>query len=202
MSFLPQKLDVKDKAAFIEMLRLAVYTACLASFIQGISIISAANRENKWSIGKFDHRGTVYARSANLNRTDYAAVWQIWRAGCIIQADYISDNILKPVFYNAENLDVVNLLTKSDKALQDLKSGFPKLKEVLAKATEADMVVPSLSATAEWIKIIGGTDLPTSFYEAQLDYFGNHMYDTKDDGDMPDPTEGKHHFEWKPASKK
>lgn len=109
---------------------------------------------------------------------------------------------MKPVFHNAANLDVVNLLTKSDKALQDLKNGFPKLKEVLAKATEADMVVPSLSATAEWIKIIGGTDLPTAFYEAQLDYFGNHMYDTKDDGDMPDPTEGKHHFEWKPASKK
>ena len=52
MSFLPQKLKVTDKAAFIELLRLAVYTACLASFIQGISIISAANRENKWSIGK------------------------------------------------------------------------------------------------------------------------------------------------------
>jgi len=57
ISFLPQKLDVKDKAAFIESLRLAVYTACLASFIQGISIISAANRENKWSIGKLTVKG-------------------------------------------------------------------------------------------------------------------------------------------------
>ena len=43
------------------------------------------------------------------------------------------------------------------------------------------------------------TDLPTSFYEAQLDYFGNHMYDRKDDDPEGLPVEGKYSFEWKPA---
>jgi len=33
-------------------------------------------------------------------------------------------------------------------------------------------------------------DLPTSFYEAELDYFGKHMYDEKKDR-APGPTEGK-----------
>jgi 6-phosphogluconate dehydrogenase len=184
-SFPPQSLNIPDaeKAAFIEQLRVAVYTACLASFIQGTNIIDAANKENKWNI-------------------DYSAVWQIWRAGCIIQMDWLSDNVLGPVYHNAANLDDVNLLTKSEHAQHGLKSGYPKLKEVLAQCTKADMVVPALSATAEWIKIVSGTDLPTAFYEAQLDYFGNHMYDTKDDKDVGGPTEGKHHFEWKPASQK
>lgn len=179
-----QKLSILDdqKPAFIEKLRIAVYTACLASFIQGVNVIDAANKENKWNI-------------------DYAAVWQIWRAGCIIQADYISDNILGPVFKNAEKLPDLNMLTESDKALNDLANGYPKLKEVLAGAMKADLIVPALSATAEWIKIVSGTNLPTGFYEAQLDYFGKHMYDSKGD-DVPGPTEGKHHFEWKPASKK
>lgn len=35
------------------------------------------------------------------------------------------------------------------------------------------------------------SDLPTSFYEAELDYFGKHMYDEKGDR-APGPTEGMH----------
>ena len=35
--------------------------------------------------------------------------------------------------------------------------------------------------------------------EAQLDYFGKHMYDRIGDCDAGDPIMGKHHFEWKPA---
>lgn len=43
------------------------------------------------------------------------------------------------------------------------------------------------------------TDLPTQFYEAQLDYFGCHMYDKKGEPDTEAPTEGRYHFEWKPV---
>lgn len=43
------------------------------------------------------------------------------------------------------------------------------------------------------------SDLPTSFYEAQLDFFGNHMYDRKDDDPEGAPVEGKYSFEWKKA---
>jgi 6-phosphogluconate dehydrogenase len=44
--------------------------------------------------------------------------------------------------------------------------------------------------------------LPTSFYEAELDYFGSHMFDKRSDKskDVKKPMEGKHHFEWKPAT--
>lgn len=42
-------------------------------------------------------------------------------------------------------------------------------------------------------------DLPTQFYEAELDFFGAHMYDRKGEEGTGEPTEGKHHFEWKPA---
>jgi 6-phosphogluconate dehydrogenase len=42
-------------------------------------------------------------------------------------------------------------------------------------------------------------DLPTDFYEAELDFFGKHMFDVKGEKGTGEPTEGKHHFEWKPA---
>lgn len=95
----------------------------------------------------------------------------------------------------------VNLLANA-RAAQDLRTCFPALRRVVAKAVETDQVAPSLAATLEYVKVVSGTDLPTSFYEAELDYFGAHMFDKKGDRDekVRKPMEGKHHFEWKPAT--
>lgn len=184
----PLKLDGKEIDDFLEKLRMAVYTSCLASYVQGLAVIEAAEQENKWCI-------------------DYLAVWQIWRAGCIIQSDYISDEILKPAFdawasrkgkpLEGGEGETLNLLLGKN-VVRDLKRGYPSLKSVLARGSENDFVVPALSATAEWIKYVSSIDLPTSFYEAQLDYFGAHMYDERGDK-VPLPKTGKHHFEWMKA---
>ena len=59
-------------------------------------------------------------------------------------------------------------------------------------------MIPALSATLEYLKYEGNMDLPTSFYEVELDYFGKHMYDSKKlDMDPGQPETGKSHFEWK-----
>lgn len=164
-------------------MRKATYAACLASFIQGLNTIAAADKAHGWGI-------------------DYAEVWQIWRAGCIIQADYISDEILAPVL-KAPNVDhsSINLLA-TERTAKDIQNCYPSLRRVVAKAVETDQVAPALSATLEYFKVVTGTDLPTSFYEAELDYFGSHMFDKKGDQDeqIKKPMEGKHHFEWKPAT--
>lgn len=188
--FPPQKLNLptEQRKGFLEHLRKAVYVSCLAAYVQGLAVIDAANEENKWCI-------------------DYLAVWQIWRAGCIIQADYISDEILKPVFdawaarkgkrHPKGQGESINLLLEQ-RVVDDLKKGYPSLKNVVAKAVEADHVVPAMSATSEWIRYVSGVALPTSFYEAQLDYFGAHMYDEKG-VEAPLPVTGREHFEWKAA---
>ncbi|KAF1979000.1 6-phosphogluconate dehydrogenase-like protein [Bimuria novae-zelandiae CBS 107.79] len=181
--FPPQNLDIYDKDSFIEDLRKATYVACLASFIQGMDTIAAADRAHEWNI-------------------NYAEVWQIWRAGCIIQADYISDSILAPVLNAPKaNYSTINLLT-TDAAAKDVRNCYPSLRRIVAKAVETDQVAPALSTTLEYFKVVTGTDLPTSFYEAELDYFGSHMFDKKGDQDkqVKQPMEGKHHFEWKPAT--
>lgn len=181
--FPPSDLNIKAKAAFIKDLRKATYAACLASFIQGFHIIAKADQQHKRTI-------------------DSAQVWQIWRAGCITQADYISDEILAPILKSNPSSSDLNL-NFSSRAAKDIRNCFPALRRVAAKSVETDQVTPAISATLEYFKVISGTDLPTSFYEAELDYFGNHMFDKRSDTDenVKKPMEREHYFEWKPATK-
>ncbi|KAL8873860.1 MAG: hypothetical protein Q9174_000740 [Haloplaca sp. 1 TL-2023] len=164
-----------SKKAVLEKLRKAVYAAFLAAFVEGLNIIDQANKQNRWSI-------------------DYPAVMQIWRNGCIIRADYITD-MLAEIFKDPDaDVDLLH----SKRIAQELADAFPALKEIVARAVQHNSIVPSLSATLEFLKYSTNTVLPTQFYEAQLDYFGKHMFDLKSEG-AGKPETGKHHFEWKRA---
>ncbi|KAL9599739.1 MAG: hypothetical protein Q9219_003622 [cf. Caloplaca sp. 3 TL-2023] len=159
----------------LENLRKAVYATCLASFVEGINIIDQADQENRWSI-------------------DYAAVVQIWRNGCIIKADYITD-MLADIFKDPHaDKDLLH----NGQVAQELKDSFPALKDIVTRAVQHNAIVPSLSASLEFLKYSTNTILPTQFYEAQLDYFGKHMFDLKSEP-VGEAKTGKHHFEWKPA---
>ena len=174
----PQKLSVSDRKTFLEDLRLAVYAACLAAYVQGMNVIDKA-----------DHAYNFHV--------DYYQLLQVWRAGCIIQSDYISE-LLLPICKGWANTVDKNLLFEPAVA-NELKNSFSSLKRVVLKATEQDHPIPSLSASLEYLKYQTTTDLPTSFYEAELDYFGKRMFDQKGDDPEGKPDTGKHHYEWKPA---
>ncbi|KAL8900687.1 MAG: hypothetical protein Q9192_000937 [Flavoplaca navasiana] len=164
-----------DKESILESLRRAIYATFLASFVEGINIIDQADQENRWNI-------------------DYSAVVQIWRNGCIIKADYITD-MLADIFKEPKiDLDLLH----NKRVAQELKQAFPALKETVTKGVEHNAIIPSLSATLEFLKYSTNTILPTQFYEAQLDYFGKHMFDLKSEA-AENPETGKHHFEWKLA---
>ena len=167
----------EERKAFLEDLRLAVFEACLAAYIQGINVIERADRDHKWEI-------------------NMSTVTQIWRAGCIIQWDFLAD-LMEEHFKDHAMNDSWNLLYEK-KFGDELNKAFEPLKRVVTKGTEANAVIPSLSATLEYMKYASNTVLPTSFYEAELDYFGKHMFDLKSEG-TGKPETGKHHFEWKPA---
>jgi 6-phosphogluconate dehydrogenase len=187
-SFLPSKFDIEEspeRDSFIEDLRRAVYTTCLASYVQGFSIIDAANKKNKWAI-------------------DFGMVCQIWRSGCIIQADHIS-SLLRAIYHPAAASPHKNHnLLYEPSIVAELKAGFEPLKRIVKKGVETNAIIPSMSATLEWLKYIGNLELPTQFYEAELDYFGKHMYESKTQDkesswESEKPDTGTHHYEWKPA---
>lgn len=155
-------LEESQKATFLEDLRKAVYVSVLACFIQGLDLLSRTSEAQGWNI-KIDQ------------------VVRIWRAGCIIKSDYITDLF---EHHYASNPDRHPLCGKVISG--EIKKSWPSLKHVMLKGLDADAHLPCLGATLEYLKYSSSTDLPTSFMEAQLDAFGAHGFEFKDEkiGDM------------------
>ncbi|CAF0780561.1 unnamed protein product [Adineta steineri] len=176
----PRLADVlKEKTEeFIEDLRGAVYISIMASFAQGCNLISATSHAKKWKI-------------------KMSEVIRIWRAGCIVQSDYIAD-LLQPLYLENEKSNdepITNILLLKPVAA-DIEKYYPALKRVVLLAIEYGAHVPALTASLEYFKYVSSTDLPTQFMEAELDYFGAHSYDLKSEHAM-NIKKGPHHYEWK-----
>ncbi|KAJ5189436.1 Fibritin/6-phosphogluconate dehydrogenase C-terminal extension [Penicillium cf. griseofulvum] len=176
---IPKPIEgTRPHTEIIEHLRKAVYCAFLASFCQGLELISRASIDEGW----------------NINLGDCL---QIWRAGCIIKSDYIADLLQPP-------LAAQNELTNTkfvDAVAHELRQNFHSLKQVVMEGTKFDQYIPALSATLEYLKYEGGLGLPTKFMEAQMDYFGAHNYNRPGiPGEDPGLVhKGPHHYEWLPA---
>ena len=149
--------SAEEKKIFLEDFRKAVYAAFLTAFVQATNLIDQADQENKRSI-------------------NFAEVIQIWRNGCIIRADYIAD-MLGSIFTKTGEHD--RDLLHNHIIAKGLKENFAALKKVVTMGVDTNAIIPSLSATLEYLKYSVNTVLPTQFYEAQLDYFGKHMFDLK-----------------------
>jgi 6-phosphogluconate dehydrogenase len=66
------KLEGTQKSEFLEEIRKAVYAVVLSCFIQGLDLLARTSQRQGWGI-------------------DLEQVVRIWRAGCIIKSDYITD---------------------------------------------------------------------------------------------------------------
>lgn len=156
-SVTPGKLEVaaSDRTPVLEQLRQAVYVTTVLCFVQGLDVLESENRREGWGV-------------------DIRRILEIWRAGCIIKSDYLSD-LLEASY--AEGLDVHPLCRPQ--IAQEVKKYWPSLKATVLDGLKSDAHIPCLSATLEYLKYMGNTDLPTSFTEAQLDSFGAHGHDLK-----------------------
>ncbi|KAH8817276.1 6-phosphogluconate dehydrogenase [Xylogone sp. PMI_703] len=172
----PQQMKVDSKEDFINALQMTVYFSLLISFIQGLTILRRKDKAMDWKL-------------------DYRKILQLWPAGSIIEADYITD--LLDQVYSRQDHDADNLLSNAEIA-SELSQHYSCVKDVVLKAIEADMFVPAISQSLEYYKYSNADELPTQFMEAELDYFGEHMFDRKDESPGL-PKTGSHHFEWKPA---
>jgi 6-phosphogluconate dehydrogenase len=174
----PRPIEHKrDRKTVLEQLRRAVYCSFLSSFVQGLELIARASEDEGW----------------NINMGDCV---QIWRAGCIIQSEYIAD-LLQP----ALTQKLVTNMKFVDEVSSELHRNFDDLKAIIIEGTQFDQYMPALSATLEYLKYEGGLELPTKFMEAQMDYFGAHCYNKPGiAGEDPGPVmKGPHHYEWKVA---
>jgi 6-phosphogluconate dehydrogenase len=175
----PRKIEgVQDINGFIENLRRAVFASFLCSFCQGLELIARASKDEGWDVNLGD-------------------CLKIWRAGCIIQQEYILDLVMPAATSDARIMNIKLI----DEVASELNNQYVGLRSVVLKGTESDAYIPSLSASLEYLKYEASKLLPTQFMEAELDFFGHHNYDRRRiRGEDPGkPSKGACHYEWRAA---
>lgn len=154
-----------DKQALIEKIRKALYMGKIISYAQGFAQLKAASHQYQW----------------NLN---YGEIAKIFRAGCIIRAQflqkitdaYVADNEI-------DNLLLAPYFTQTVEAYQQ------SLRDVVSLAIQQGIAVPTLSAAIAYYDSYRSAVLPANLIQAQRDYFGAHTYKRID-------KEGVFHTDW------
>ncbi|KAK4689560.1 hypothetical protein P7C73_g543, partial [Tremellales sp. Uapishka_1] len=168
-------LDKAELDKFLDIVEQAVYGGILGAFVQGLEMITKASSDEKWDVS-------------------LETCIKIWRAGCIIQSDAIAE-LLLPLLKSFPPSQPLNLLSTIPEVSKILSSTYQPMKQVYAIGIEKDAVMPAVGATVEWLKAIGGKQLPTDFEEMELDYFGHHNYDLKSEP-VAGHEKGKYHTEF------
>ena len=145
-----------DRAAFLEDLRRALFSAKVVSYAQGYALMRAAAKEYGW----------------NLN---YGGIALMWRGGCIIRSVFLGK--IKEAF--DKNPYIANLLLDSyfQGKLAEAQKGW---RNVIASAVVNGIPVPCLSAALEYYDGYRTERLPANLLQAQRDYFGAHTYERTD----------------------
>lgn len=161
----PQAQPAGDKVQFIEKVRRALYLGKIVSYAQGFSQLRAASDEYNWDL-------------------NYGEIAKIFRAGCIIRAQFLQ----KITDAYAETPAIANLLLAPyfKKIADEYQQA---LRDVVAYAVQNGIPVPTFAAAVAYYDSYRAAVLPANLIQAQRDYFGAHTYKRTD-------KEGVFHTEW------
>ncbi|KTS76162.1 NADP-dependent phosphogluconate dehydrogenase [Pantoea stewartii] len=154
-----------DKAEFVEKVRRALYLGKIVSYAQGFSQLRAASEENNWNL-------------------HYGEIAKIFRAGCIIRAQFLQ----KITDAYAADAGIANLLLAP--YFKDIADQYQQaLRDVVSYAIQNGIPTPTFSAAIAYYDSYRSEVLPANLIQAQRDYFGAHTYKRID-------KEGVYHTEW------
>ncbi|KAF5000918.1 hypothetical protein FGRMN_1375 [Fusarium graminum] len=164
----PTTIKVNSNDEFIEHLRKMTYFCLLLCFTQGLQIIREMDQQREWNI-------------------NYPDLLHVWSAGSIIQ----TRGIMKLLNRAYSPPQAHTSILSSGELAQQLVELLPSVKRSVVAAVEADLVIPAISQSLEYYKYSTAVDLPTQLTEAELDYFGNHKFDAKEEQEA-EPVKDKH----------
>jgi len=147
-----------ERAEILRHLGHAVYLSTLMCFVHGLDVMERENEKGKWGI-KIPRELEIWKKQ------DASSSPMLSQRAC-------KRHMPKDLMYD------VYLLCKPQIA-GEVKRHRPSLKKIVLQGIEHDAHVPCLSATLEYLKYIGGTNLSSSFTEAQLNCFGAHGNDLR-----------------------
>lgn len=147
-----QGFDIKDRDAFIEDVRQALYASKVVAYAQGFDQIQAASEEFDWDI----------------NRGDMA---KIWREGCIIRARFL-DRITEAYDRN----EALPSLLVDDYFVDAVANGVSSWRRVVSQAALAGVPVPAFGSSLSYYDSLRAERLPAALIQGQRDFFGAHTY--------------------------
>jgi 6-phosphogluconate dehydrogenase len=164
-----------DVKAFVNDVRAALYCSKICSYAQGMAMLAAANQPKKPDgTGGYDY---------GMHLDELA---RIWRAGCIIRADFLDD--ITKAFKSDPKLANLLLATKFRDAVVSKQESWRK---VVGIGVSYGIATPAFSASLAYYDAYRRARLPGNLIQAQRDFFGGHMYMRTDKTPA-----GPYHMEW------
>ncbi|MDN5951357.1 MAG: NADP-dependent phosphogluconate dehydrogenase [Loigolactobacillus coryniformis] len=154
-----------DKTEVVEMIRKALYFSKIMSYAQGFEQMRIASDHYDWNL-------------------DYANIARIWRAGCIIRAQFLQN--ITDAYEKDPQLQ--NLML-DDYFLNITKQNQESVRDLVGLAVKAGVPVPGFAAAISYFDSYRSERLPANIIQAERDYFGAHTYERTD-------REGSFHYPW------
>ncbi|MDT3766762.1 NADP-dependent phosphogluconate dehydrogenase [Gleimia hominis] len=148
--------NITDPDAFIEDVRQALLASKIVAYSQGFDQITRAATEYGWDI-------------------DRAGLAQIWRGGCIIRAQFLTD-ITRA--YEADS--TLALLMAGDYFAERIEDVEPAWRRIAAAGVQHGIPTPVFCSTLAYFDQIRAQRLPASLIQGQRDFFGAHTYQRVD----------------------
>jgi len=149
--------DALDMRADLDgALATALDAATLIAYAQGFALIAAAAREYSW-------------------QTDLAEVARVWRAGCIVRADFL-EAIAQA--FRADPPPPTLLLAPA--LAGRVAHGVTDLRRLVSMGMVHGVAMPALASALSWYDAYGDTRLWTVLVQAQRDRFGQHGFERAD----------------------
>lgn len=162
----PSKEEFRgDKQALIEKVRKALYMGKIISYAQGFAQLKVASEHYNWQL-------------------NYGEIAKIFRAGCIIRAQFLQK--ITDAYSENNNIDNLLLAPYFSKTVEAYQQS---LRDVICLAVSQGIAVPTLSAAIAYYDSYRSAVLPANLIQAQRDYFGAHTYKRID-------KEGVFHTDW------
>ena len=155
-----------DKQAFTEMVREALYISKIIAYAQGFSLLQDASRRFGWDL-------------------DLGSIASIFRAGCIIQAEFLND--ITRAFLKAPDLES---LIFDDFFLSRINRYQENLRKTAGLAVSFGLPVPALFNAVSYLDSFRTKAAGANLIQAQRDLFGAHTFERTE-------RKGIFHHEWR-----
>ena len=148
--------NARERAAFIEDVRCALYCSKIISYAQGYMLLREAAKEEGW----------------NLN---FGGIALMWRGGCIIRSRFLGK--IKEAY--DKNPGLTNLLL-DDFFGKVLIAEQDFWRRAIIRAIQSGVPTPAFSTALSFFDGYRSARVPANLLQAQRDFFGAHTYERID----------------------